>query len=116
MQQKSVVSRPTEQYSFRLLVDPKKEDYVSGSMFHEEHDQHVQMKIIEERLMEEPNDPVLFRKLARCRYRLWHLNLDQGGVKKACEAYEKALSFEENQGIGALWHEAALVRRPLFPM
>ncbi len=95
---------------FRLAIDPRKQDYVSGSLFEQEQRVRVQMQILESRAWDEPDNAELFRKLARCRFKLWHLNLDAGCIALAREAYEKALSIKENTVVGALWAEAAMVR------
>jgi hypothetical protein len=97
---------------FRLLVDPKKGDYVPGSMFQVERELGKSIKILEDRAWVSPDDPTLFRKLARARFRLWQMNLDQGSLVVAREAYQKALSINENQAVAGLWAETAQVHCP----
>ncbi len=98
-----------DKQNFRLVVDPRKQDYVPGTLFEQEQRVRVQLQILESRHWEEPENAELFRKLARCRFKLWHLNLDPGSIALAREAYEKALSMKENTVVGALWAEAAMV-------
>lgn len=100
---------------FQLRLDPKKDEYVPGSLFREETDILVRVKILEDRALSAPDDPSLFRKLARARFKLWYLNLDQGAVAIAREAYQRALAIKENQTVPGLWAECGMVRaRPLI--
>ena len=93
----------------RLLLDPKKSEYKPGSMFQVELELTKTVKLLQNRGWATPEDPVLFRKLARCRFRLWQMNLVQGSLIVAREAYQKALSLRENQSVAALWAETAQV-------
>jgi hypothetical protein len=61
----------------RFMVDPPKSAYVPGSMFQLENELGKSIKMLEARQWDAPEDASLFRKLARARFRLWHLNLDQ---------------------------------------
>ena len=94
---------------FRLLVDPKKSEYKPGTMFQVELELGKTIKLLEDRAWVAPDDAVLFRKLARARFRLWQMNLDQGSLVLAREAYQKALSIVENQAVAPLWAETAQV-------
>jgi tetratricopeptide (TPR) repeat protein len=94
---------------FRLVVDPKKHAYIPGAMFKREQELLVTIRLCEDRLVYGPNNPVLTRKLARARFKLWHLNLDQGAVAVARACYEKAMGFPENHSLAYLWAEAAML-------
>ncbi len=53
---------------FRMMVDPRKAEYVPGSMYTAERQIGKSIKILEDRAWAAPEDAALFRKLARCRY------------------------------------------------
>jgi hypothetical protein len=109
---------------------------VAGSFYKEEHEQLNTIKILESAQWDRPRkhgrtvlvavvgrahplslpvrraeDALLFRKLARCRFRIWHMNVDQGSLMLAREAYQRAFGLPENQVIAAMWAETAQVGR-----